>query len=160
MSAKVFHRDRLPPLMQRFADAWQREGTFDLTVPEGGGDRDDALQLVDFAKGRRQLDDGTWVITNLAKVVTFARTAIDSAHGHRAAGDLHPVRTTFATNGLPATVYMGDEEDPIVRTEALRLFQLLGEFAEAHGFEWGGRFPHYDGPHVQVPHWRTLPLVS
>ncbi len=156
MTARVFHRDRLPALLRPFADVWEQTGTFDLTVTSGA--RTDADQLVDWAKGRA-MNRGIWVIMDPKAVVTYAQTAINSAHGHDAGADLHPVRTYFG-NGAPATIYTGGETEPGVRAEALKRFRAMGEFAERIGFEWGGRFPHFDGPHLQVPHWRDLPLYK
>jgi len=156
---KVFHRDRLPPLLQDFADAWELAGPFDLTVPGTGGNRTDDQQLLLWSKGRTFLPNTkVWVTSDVSKVVTRARSAADSAHGRGAAGDFHPVRSHFA-NGLPATVWTGAEEDPLERATAVRRFEALGGFAEKAGLEWGGRFPHFDGPHVQLKNWRALPRV-
>lgn len=34
--------------------------------------------------------------------------------------------------------------------EASRRWSEFGRIAVSHGLEWGGNFPHYDGPHVQL----------
>lgn len=148
---KVHNRSRLPLLLQPFATWWEENGEFDLQVPTTGGDRYDTgpgSQPELYAMGR----------TAPGKIVTEASTAADSAHGHSGAGDLHPVRALDSRGGV-LLIYLGTEADPNVRDEALRRFGVMGRAAEALGFEWGGRFPKFDGPHIQVKGWRSLPVA-
>ncbi len=37
-------------------------------------------------------------------------------------------------------------------------WEKLGRIIEANGFEWGGRFRHFDGPHAQLPLYRIAEL--
>lgn len=162
MPAKVFHKDRIPPPIQPFVLWWEAHGTFDLTCPPGGGNRNDAMQLLDWAKGRRfNPATSLWEIKDPVHhigVVTYAQFAKDSAHGHGGGCDLHPVRTYFP-NGMPETVYLGSpDEGPIAYAEALRLMRIVGMAAKGQGYESGIDFPRPDYPHIQVPHWRDLPL--
>lgn len=156
--AKVFHKERLPPALDRFVAWWEKRGEFDLTVPPSGGARTDADQLVEWSKGRRKLPDG-WVVIDPGAVVTKSEFARDSAHGHLGAGDFLPVRSYFG-NGMPASVYLaGANEDPALRAEGVRRMSIVGKAGKALGYEWGGDFPgFFDGPHLQVPWWARLPL--
>ncbi len=135
--------------MWAFADDWERDGEFDLTVPPDGGVRFLEHQRALYARGR----------TEPGRIVTYAATHEESAHGHAAAGDFLPVRTLFP-NGLPATVYTGDEDDPFDRAQAMIRFQTMAQFAERLGYRSGGRFPHPDWPHIEVENWRDLPVVK
>lgn len=159
--AKVFHKERLPPALARFVAWWEVNGGFDLTVPPSGGARTDADQRVEWAKGRRvvgapEVPEGWSIVGDVVTKSFFGR---DSAHGHLGAGDFLPVRSYFG-NGMPANVYLaGANEDREVRAEGIRRMTVVGKAAKALGYEWGGDFPgFFDGPHIQVPEWRTLPL--
>lgn len=164
MTARVFHRERAGAAMQTFFDRLDGRLEFDCTVPENGGNRDDAIQLVLWAKGRALKPgcdphlEASWIITHPGQVVTRALSAGDSAHGHCAGADVVPVRTKFA-NGLPATVWLGNEEDPADRAEAVRLQGLISAEARAMGYECGADWeaPKTDNDHYQVPNWRLLP---
>jgi hypothetical protein len=40
------------------------------------------------------------------------------------------------------------------------LWEQLGEIIESEGFEWGGRWHSFDGPHAQLPLQRTAALIA
>ncbi len=159
---KVFHREKCGAPLQPFFDWWCIHGVCDLTVGETGGNRDDADQLVEWAKGREVIPGRdprqivSWRIVNPAAVVTYAFTAEHSAHGHAAAADVFPVRTHFA-NGMPASIWLGNEKDPAERAEAERLQRAIVFAAKAQGLESGADFPHPDVPHLQAKGWRAFP---
>lgn len=39
---------------------------------------------------------------------------------------------------------------PVITYKDKKAYLALGEIAERHGLVWGGRFPRYDGAHVQL----------
>jgi hypothetical protein len=156
--------------MQPFFDRLEAVLGFDCTVPEDGGNRDDAIQLRLWAIGRALKHgcdprlEANWTVTHRDQVVTYALSAEDSAHGHGGGADVLPVRTLFA-NGLPATVWLGTEENPADRAEAVRLQGLVSAEARAFlesvpiecGADWPA--PKTDGDHYQVANWRELPRL-
>ncbi len=167
MSAKVFHRERAGAALQPWFDHWEVTGAFDVTVPPSGGNRTDADQLVEWMKGRVLMLghdpklEASWRIIDPIHhtgVVTYAFTAEDSGHGHSGAADVVPVGTKFAS-GMPATVWLGNEEDPADRAEAARLQGEISNSARAFGLECGGDWPSpkTDSDHYQVSNWRSLP---
>ncbi len=167
MTARVFHRERAGAALQPFFDHYEATGKFDVTVPPSGGNRTDADQLVEWIKGRVLMlghdpkIEASWRIIDPIHhtgVVTYAFSAADSGHGHSGAADVVPVRTKFA-NGLPATVWLGNEENPTDRAEAVRLQGEITAIARAFGLECGADWapPKTDPDHYQVPHWRDLP---
>jgi hypothetical protein len=156
----VKHKDRCPrgsAKVVAFIDWWDVEGPFPIVILRGA--TTDKLQLEEYAKGRKHLADGSWVVVDKAAVVTNALRAADSAHGHAAGIDAHPVREFFDSGGVKS-IYLGDEKDPEAREEALRRFATYDELAREHGLEAGDRFPGLcDRPHVADPAWKTLPLA-
>lgn len=148
MSVLVHHPERCPgnPLLAAFVAWWQVHGPFAITITHGN--RTDADQRKLYAQGR----------TVPGKVVTHARVAKESAHGHSGAFDALPVREAYASGGV-RLVYLGDEADEAVRAEALRRLNIFADLAEAHGLESGRDFPGlHDLPHVQDPDWETRPV--
>lgn len=151
--------------MQPLFDRLESRLGFDCTVPESGGNRDDPMQRIQWAKGRAVRIGGLpdverdWVIVNHAEVVTYAFTANDSGHGHEGAADVVPVRSHFAQSGLPSTVWLGNEKDPADRAEARRLQALISVEARAAGYECGADWapPKTDSDHYQVKNWASLP---
>lgn len=144
----VHHAERCPDndRLKAFVDWWQRYGPFPITITHGN--RTDAEQRKLYALGR----------TVPGKIVTHARTAADSAHGHSAAIDCLPVRELYVSGGVKL-VYLGDEADETVRAEALRRLGIYADLAGEHGLESGRDFPGlHDLPHVQDPDWKTRPV--
>lgn len=157
---QVHHKERCPnnAKVRAFFDWWDVHGPFALVIVTG--DRTDLEQLEDYRKGRRQLADGSWVVFDKSKVVTNALRAADSAHGHHAAADAHPVREFYPSGGVKL-IYLGDEADPEVRAVALRRLEQYADLAEQHGLESGRHYPGIaDRPHVCDPAWRTLPVAQ
>ena len=155
----VKHKERCPPntKLRAFIDWWDVHGPFAIVILRGT--TTDQLQAGEYAKGRKELPDGSWIVVDKEAVVTHALRACDSAHGHAAGLDAHPVRELFP-NGNVRLIYLGDEKDPAVRTEALRLFKVYDDLARGHGLEAGDTFGTLvDRPHVQDPAWRMLPLA-
>lgn len=155
----VKHKERCPEnaKVKAFFDWWDVNGPFPIVILRGT--TTDALQAAEFAKGRKRLADGSWVVVDKAAVVTNALRACDSAHGHAAAADAHPVRSFFDSGGVKL-IYLGDEHDEEVRAEALRRFKMYDDLAKQHGLETGENYPGIcDRPHVCDPEWRKLPLA-
>jgi hypothetical protein len=154
----VSHKERCPnnQLLRKFVEWWDVNGPFAIVITNSS--RTDAEQLVDYGKGRKQLPDGSWVIIDNFAVVTNALRAEDSAHGHDAAIDCQPVRA-FYSNGLPRLVYLGNEEDPQVKAEAIRRLDMFDDLAKRCGLETGEKYPGIcDRPHACDPDWRKLPV--
>lgn len=134
MKRRVWHRQRatgVHPALLGFLDAWDSWATapFPIVVcPEGGLRTDDGKQRMLYANGKSK-----------------AKTLADTPHGRGAAVDVAPYRRN--ADGLFAPDYSN-------RTD----FFVIGEFAEGLGLVWGGRFKSFfDGPHVEMPNWRSLP---
>lgn len=124
------------------------------------GDRTDAEQLIDYAKGRQRLPDGSWVVVDASKVVTRALGAKSSAHGHRSGLDFHPVKALLP-NGNVASIYLGDAkvESPEDFAEGLQRFKIVIATAKAMDLESGEDFQGLcDRPHLQDPAWAMNPL--
>lgn len=137
----------LRPELLDFLAWWELHGAFDLViagpdalwtwVPRGGvrqGPDDEATQAAAFKEG-----------------LTLAKTLADTAHGRAAALDAWPVGfdPRIPWERQPATMKLK--------------FAAYGAAAEARGLRWGGRWVSFGGgagdqPHVEVPHWRTLPV--
>ncbi len=130
------HADRaagvLPELLALMAE-WDALGPFDLVVVEHGGVRwTEAEQRALAERG-------------VSKAWSLAATP----HGHRAGLDAAPWERDPRT-GLWGPAW-----------GAAAKFSTWGEFAEARGFTWGGRFRSIqDEPHVEIPGWETLPLAD
>lgn len=157
--ARVFHKERCPPnpKLQAFVAWWEAFGPFDLVITRGT--TTDELQKGEYRKGRMQLASGQWLVIDKRQIVTNALKAKDSAHGHAAAFDAHPVRELYQ-NGNVRLIYLGDEPDEPTRTEALRRFAVYDSLAEQYGLETGKDYTGLnDRPHVADPAWRTLPLA-
>lgn len=147
----VFYPELCPenPRLQAFVSWWSTSGPFPIKLLRGN--TTDAEQLKLYTQGR-------WLP---GRVVTNAKTASASAHGHGGAIDAAPVRELF-TNGKVRLIYLGDEEDRAVRAEALRRLNIMADIAEKQfGLESGRNFPGlHDLPHLQDPEWESLPLAD
>jgi hypothetical protein len=144
----VHHAERCPnnPKLRTFIEWWRLHGPFAITIVHG--DRTEAEQLKLYAMGR----------TLPGKIVTHARSAAETAHGHSGAIDCQPVRELYPTGGVKS-VYLGDEKDPAVRAEALRRLNIYADLVEEHDLESGRDFPDlHDLPHAQDPDWKSRPL--
>lgn len=144
----VHHAERCPnnPRLLAFVAWWSEHGPFPITIVRG--DTTDAQQWDLYQQGR----------TKPGKVVTNAPSAEKSAHGHSGAFDAHPVRELFASGGVKS-IYLGDEDDHVVREEALRRLNAFADLVEEHGLESGRDFEDLkDLPHAQDPDWESRPL--
>lgn len=128
------------PDLQWLMDEWELYGPFDITVgnlpgfPGGGLRTDEAGQAA--AAG-----------ANLSQAATLRNTP----HGRGAAVDFWP------TDFNPWIPWAAQPASIKIK------FLEIGKFAEARGFEWGGRwrsktFPDGDQPHVEIIGWRMLPF--
>jgi hypothetical protein len=131
MANRVFHRERARGVDARlvaFLDWWEGHGPFPVTLAPTAGVRTDELEQARlYASGASK-----------------ARTLGDTPHGRGGALDLEPVEVLA---GVPTRLRLDEA-----------LYRELGRVAKAHGLEWGGDFPgFFDGAHVQVPNWRSLP---
>lgn len=143
----VFHRERCPPnrKLQAFVVWWDVSGPFDIVIVRGS--TTDAEQAALYAQGR----------TAPGPIVTNAKFASDSAHGHDAAIDCQPVRELYPSGGV-RLVYLGNEDDPFDRQQAILRLDQFDQLAKQHGLETGERYPGIcDRPHACDPDWRTLP---
>lgn len=138
--AKVFHDERvqgLAPELVLAVEEYARYGPLPITVTSGL--RTDEEQRALYAKGR----------TVAGSIVTNAQTAADSAHGRAAAFDFAPVREV--SNGAVRRVWLGEEAE--------EKYRVVGEWFEARGLVWGGRWRGLvDMPHVELLNWRALPF--
>ena len=147
---RVHHTERCPPNQQlrKFITWWQERGPFHIVITSGS--RTDEGQEFLYEQGR----------TRPGKIITNARTAGSSAHGHDAAIDCHPVRALNAGGGVEL-IWTGDETDPAEKAECDRLFAEYIRLGKAAGLESGENFPGLrDRPHLQDPNWRQLPLTK
>jgi hypothetical protein len=126
--------DGVHPALQALLDAWEREGTH--TVVVGGGD--------DWPSGGVRTDalgQASAAAAGLSNAITLAQTP----HGRGAALDIWPdgfdPRRSF-------------DAQPGMR----ELMAVFGQWAEAKGFAWGGRWTKPDMPHVEIRDWRSLPF--
>lgn len=151
---KVFHRehaDGAHPQLQRFLDWWEIHGPFPVTIPPTGGLRTDQLQAELYAKGRTRPGPHAGEPNHppMGETVTQAATIHDSAHGRGAALDIMAVKTS--TDGTRVLETLDD----------LSLYVILGQLAKANGLAWGGEFRRpVDLDHVEVLHWRALPIPN
>lgn len=129
----LLHKERLaevhPDLVQLFEEAaLEFRSHFDLAIVCGF--RTQSEQRALYAKGR----------TEPGKIVTNARSSDETAHGRGGAVDFCPVL---------GGKWLWDDKAK---------FELVGGYAEARGFVWGGRFSSpIDLDHVEVKLWRDLP---
>jgi hypothetical protein len=158
--ARVYRRERaagVHPRLAAWLDEWERSGPFPIVVTGGG--RTAADQVREYAKGRTAPGPhaGETGYPPLGQTVTDAETIKDSAHGARVldgarvfcAVDVAPLLELTATGAVKSVDYVDRAK-----------FDIIGRSAVAFGLEWGGYFPKYDGPHVQVASWRALPAPS
>ena len=149
MSRLVHHAELCPenPKLRAFVEWWEVHGPFAIKLLRGN--TTDAEQAKLYGQGR-------WLP---GKVVTNAKTAAKSAHGHSGAIDAAPVRALF-TNGNVRTIYLGDELEPSVRAEALARYRVMADIAETQfGLKSGRDFPGLaDHPHLQDPEWESRPV--
>lgn len=126
---QIQRRERLVGVHPQLVTALERIAPrlpYNLLVSEGV--RDDETSRRYYAQGR----------TTPGKIISDAPTAAESAHGWGLAIDvLVLVDGKIAPDGHFAWAAWGAE-------------------VEREGMGWGGRFPRYDGPHMQMPNWRAL----
>lgn len=127
-SATIYHRERADGVDDRL------QAFLDLWAANGGFD------LVVLPKGGLRTDEAEQEA--LFKAGTSkAPTLGETPHGHAGAVDVAP--------------YI-DGEVPWDRWD---LFQQIGEMGKSVGLKWGGDFSSLkDGPHLEVPDWRELPM--
>lgn len=101
-------------------------------------------QLAVYAKGRTQLNDGTWEITDKSKIVTYA-----------------PPYSSYHLYGLALdSVFLGS--DPYLALLSWKerdfLYSEYGRFCKAFGLEWGGDWAgvKQDRPHCQITYGLSL----
>lgn len=144
----VFHFDRLIGVSAEciaFFSWWRDFGPFPLTIPEGGGLRNDAAyQEGLFMTGRSR-----------------AKTLDQTPHGRGGAVDAYPAKVVSGT-----VIGIHQIKDG---SEAIERFEKFGALAEAKGLTWGGRWlrafpPSKSNPrggdcaHVESRLWPSLPF--
>jgi len=151
--AQLVHEERLDGVVEElriFARTLPGQLGFDVMVPPQGGVRFPYQQRALFAQGREMVN-GVWRIVDRSKVVTYAEHPEDAPHCHGGAEDLVPVFPDGKIHWAP--------NDPLF-SEYLRRQTMIGQLAQAHGFEWGGAWKWKDWDHIQVPNWCSLPVVA
>lgn len=136
---RVLNRSRadgVHPKLRALLDEWEQFGTHTVMVAPDGGLRTDAAKQAGYAAAGN----------------SNATTLASTPHGRGAALDIYPV------DFLPFIAMRWENVPASVRAK----FRTFGEFAEARGFTWGGRwtgatFPNGDQPHVEITGWRSLP---
>jgi peptidoglycan L-alanyl-D-glutamate endopeptidase CwlK len=149
VTALVHHAERCPEnqKLKALVAWWEKHGPFPIVIAYGN--RTDAEQWALYQQGR----------TRPGRVVTNAKSAAESAHGHTGAIDCFPVRDLFPLGGV-RTVYLGDEEDHIVRAQAVARLNVYVSIVKQFGLESGADFPGlHDLPHAQDPEWPSRPVV-
>lgn len=149
--ARVLNRSAaygVHPKLQEFLDLWEQRGPFDIEIGElpgfpGGGLRTDEAGQ---AKACSTPTSGGGTLSSACDLAS-------TPHGRGAALDLWPV-------GFGFNPYLSWAQ---WTPEIKAAFETIGEFAEAQGLTWGGRwrsatFPHGDQPHIEMKNWRTLPF--
>ena len=131
---QTFHRELtqgVNDILVSFLDWWDIYGTFDITVVKpDGGLRTEDVQWGLYQRGASK-----------------AKNLAETAHGHAAALDLAPYRRI---GGL----LQPDWKD-------IAGFNIIGKAAEDFGLDWGGRWTSFkDLSHVEIPGWRSFPIVS
>jgi hypothetical protein len=125
---------------------WEIDGKHDILVAPNGGLRLNAATQAALAQ------------SGMSRAADLRSTP----HGRGAAVDVWP--TSFLAHvperdGGTAKRWTSWEALPVgVKAD----FLVFGEFAEARGFKWGGRwrnamFPYGDQPHVEILAWQSLP---
>jgi hypothetical protein len=131
-------------------ECWQREGLHVVLVEPLV--RTDA-QVFELYKSGREIRAGQWVLVDPSKWRTNAVNALQTAHGERrrAGGDwafLVDLRLLGARPGVAIDSWHPSHPWP-----------QFGAVAERCRLKWGGRFPKPDLGHVELPEWRSLPLL-
>jgi len=127
--ANVFHRERADGVDQRLQDF------LDSWAQYG------TFDLVVLPDGGLRTDEALqeqFYADGKSKAATLAETP----HGRGGAIDVAP-----RING-------------VVPWDRWDLFQAIGQYGKSIGLNWGGDFltEKRDGPHLEVPDWRSLPL--
>lgn len=146
----VLHLERatgIHPRLKSLLDIWATTGAHDVLIaPDGGLRTDEAVQAGKAASGQSN-----------------ATSLRQTPHGRGGAVDVWPVSFlpyVPKQNGGTGARWVAWEHLPQqVRDE----FHAFGDFAERHGFRWGGRFrgakfPNGDQPHVELEDWQRLPF--
>jgi hypothetical protein len=127
-AATIYHRERADGVDQRLQDF------LDAWAQSGPFDlvvMPDGGVRTDEAKQAQLYADGK----------SGAATLAQTPHGHAGAIDVGP----YINGAVP-----WDRWD---------LFEQIGQFGKSYGLTWGGDFSHLkDGPHLEVPDWKDLPL--
>lgn len=157
MSQLVFHLERLTdcqtPIIV-FANWWNGNGPFPITVVPNGGLRDDEETQADlYAKGRTLPGPhaGEPGFPAMGLTVTAARSLHETPHGRGAAMDIMPAVVNH--DGSAVVAVLSDVRDAHI----LALYTDYGLIAEKRGLVWGGRWKRKDYAHVEMTGWRALP---
>lgn len=145
--ARVLNRSAaygVHPELKKFLDVWEERGPFDVEIGQIAGYPGGGLRTAADAAGQAAA-----CAVNLSNACDLASTP----HGRGGALDLWPVGFGFN----PGMSW--EQWTPEIK----QAFQDIGEFAEAYGLTWGGRWrsdkmPHGDQPHVELKYWRSLPF--
>jgi hypothetical protein len=153
---RVHHRERAMGVDLRlidFLDWWDVRGPFAIVVDPKGGIRTSVIQQELWAVGRTipGKHAGEKGYPPLGECVTWAKDAADGPHCHAGALDCWPA----VLRGSIVVAIFNDKDNPAHRI----MFEKYGREAEEAGLVWGGRWKRYDAAHVEVPDWRSLPLV-
>lgn len=107
---------------------------------------DDGLRVGMF-DGWRDLDEQA---VHIGAGASFVSATLDSYHVWGLAVDFVFLDRFGRWTWLP------DPENPDNRAYRDPRWYRLGKIIERHGFEWGGRWPKFDGPHGQASDLTTV----
>lgn len=149
-SGNVLMMDRargVHPSLRALLEDWDRTGAHRVVVALNGGLRSSADTQAELA----------------AAGMSNATTLQVTPHGRGGAIDVWPLSFlphVPVSSGGTALRWSSWEQLPQGVKDDFRVF---GEWAEARGFKWGGRwrsakFPNGDQPHIELANWSSLPF--
>lgn len=132
---------KLKLVFKDVAQKWERlaQDFYDLhevRIKVVCGMRTFAEQWAEWGKGRLKDKDGSWLICDLKKVVTYAKPG-QSYHQYGLAID---------------SAFMGADPylERINKKESEFLWSEYGKLAKKNGFVWGGDWKRPDRPHIEL----------
>lgn len=125
----------IPDLASRWVDV--RKDLFNLTnhqIRITEGLRTFSQQWNAWGEGRLKDKDGTWIICDMSKVVTFAKAG-ESYHQYGLAID---------------SCFLGSDPYLVGDPKGQTIWIQYGYLCKKNGLTWGGDFKHPDKPHCEI----------
>lgn len=133
--------ERLETVMPVLSTRWKQvaKDMWDLhkiQIKVTCGMRTFSEQWGEWGKGRLKEKNGTWVICDIRKVVTYAKPG-QSYHNYGLALD---------------SCFMGSDPflERIDKGDAIKLWNEYGRLCKVNGLEWGGDWKRPDRPHCEL----------